>query len=173
MKLSDLEKRLKDKITYTIELGVFTPEFDREESKLESNEEESKKGITNAQIMYILSLGSKVNNVDPRPVITYGINDAKKELIPYTKNKVLAMILSNKYTERAIENEIEILGNRIVSLIRDLIYDNSDSRIARNKLSTIKSKGFDHPLFNTGQLAKSITYRVKKITYLITFDKRK
>lgn len=139
--------------SYIIEIGVFSNNTNRKKSKAKISV-----GITNAELMFIQEKGSPLHHLPARPVLEmtlfYG-----NTLIKSTLQKALKMYL--KDGEIGMEKELNKLCIRLENYARDIIYSN-DGRLTPNAPSVIRRKGENHPLFDTGQLARSITCRLIK-----------
>lgn len=136
---------------YILEVGVMTDKSTRK----------VKLGITNAEILYINENGSPLQHIPARPVLDMTIRWANTSgILDKTINNALQLFISNNMT--AVDNEMKKLTLKIQNYARQLIYSN-DGRLAPNSPSVAKRKGGNHPLFDTGQLARSITCRVIKI----------
>lgn len=139
---------------YIVEIGVIEQHSKRKQKV--------NVGLTNAQIMFINENGSPINKIPARPVLQMTIDWTNKNIL-------------NKYISKAIEEYIKTLNVddyerelkklcvQMEKYARDLIYKYPGNGLTPNAPSTIKRKGYDHPLFNTGQLARSITCQLVKI----------
>ena len=136
---------------FRLEIGVFTLKTKR---KIQV-------GITNAELMFIHENGSPVRNIPARPVLQLTIDYANQNLLQNCIDKCIKIILDKNADEQLIRQELEKLAIKIENYARKLIYSN-DGRLAPNAPSVARAKGGNHPLFNTGQLARSITCRVVK-----------
>lgn len=137
---------------YVLEIGVFVDDTGRKEKV--------KIGVTNAELMFIHENGSPLQHIPSRPVLQMTIDYANKEILPKTLDKIIDLILKGQKDK--IEPELQKLALRMERYARDIIYSN-DGRLVPNAPSTIAKKGDNHPLFDTGQLARSITCRVVKL----------
>lgn len=111
-----------------------------------------------AQAMYIESHGSPVYNVPPRPIIEPAIEaEDNKEMIA----KQLARAASEAMEGKAGETRASLhrAGITAQNAVRDWFEDPRNNWPA-NAPSTIKRKGSDRPLVDTGELRKAITYVV-------------
>lgn len=155
--LETLEKQMKEATglsNYIIEIGVVDAHTKRKEV--------ASVGLTNAEVLYINEHGSHVNKMPPRPVLHMTIRWAQKSgLITRTLHTCLKGVLEQDWTHKDVEKELNKMCMRMQNYCVDLIMKN-DGRLAPNAPSTIKGKGFNHPLFVTGQLAGSITCRCVK-----------
>ena len=136
---------------FRLEIGVFTGKSHRKVQV----------GITNAELMFIHENGSPLRNIPARPVLQMTLDYANKNLVEPTVDKCVKIILDNGPDETLVERELNKLAIKLENYARKIIYLN-DGRLAPNAPSVAKAKGGNHPLFNTGQLARSITCRVVK-----------
>ena len=81
-----------------------------------------------------------------------------KEKLAKLQKKLSSEIMSG---ERTVENGLELIGEFMVSKIKRAINDVETPPLA---MSTIKGKGSEKPLINTGQMRNSVTYIVSDIT---------
>ena len=139
---------------YIIEVGVMSDRTKRKETV--------KLGMTNAELMFIHENGSPLRRIPARPVLEMTIIWANESgLLKQTISKITKMLITEN-DENKIDNEIKKLCLKIQNYARKIIYSN-DGRLVANAPSTVKRKGDNHPLFDTGQLARSITCRYIKI----------
>lgn len=136
-----------------IEIGVFANKSQRKIKKLFSI------GITNAELMFIHENGSPLRNIPARPVLHMTLDYAKTQL-PNVLPKWLMIGLSKG--PDAYIRELEKFCLRLENYARQIIYSN-DGRLAPNTPTVAKRKKGNHPLFDTGQLARSIVCRVVKL----------
>ena len=154
--------------TYFIELGVIDGRSkERTYEKVKDKKTGKFKkiasvGITNAELMFIHENGSPLRHIPRRPVLGYTILWANKEFLDKALDKALDKYIKSDFDESVYEQELQRACMRIESYARHMIYDNN-GRLAPNAPRTIKEKGDNHPLFNTGQLARSIVCRLVKI----------
>lgn len=151
--LSEIEKKFEALPTYVIELGVFSMDSQRKQTV--------KVGLNNAELMFIHENGSPLHNLPARPVLQMTIDYANKYLVRPTMDRCIDLYLDS-FDESIIETELEKLCLKMEKYARRIIYSN-DGRLAPNAPSTIRAKGDNHPLFDTGQLARSITCKLVKI----------
>lgn len=147
------EKAMKDLGPYYVEIGVISGKSKN------SRKETAKMGVTNADLMFIHENGSHVNNIPKRPVLQMTIDYAKKELLPEYIYKACSNYISSGFKREAFEKPLKQMCIKMEGYARDIIYSN-DGRLTPNAPSTIRKKGDNHPLFDTGQLARSITCRL-------------
>lgn len=137
---------------YTIELGVVSVNSKREKVVI---------GLNNAELMFIHENGSPLRHLPSRPVLRMTIEYAKKEWLDKTIEKCCILYANNNFDDNVVEVELKKFCIKVEKYARNIIYSN-DGRLAPNAPSTIARKGDNHPLFDTGQLAKSITCRLLK-----------
>lgn len=156
---------------YYIEIGVVSGDTERDEDeddkkKKKKTTHKEKVMLTNAEIMFINEYGSPLGDdkwrIPPRPVLQMTIDWANKELLEKTIDRAIDAFIASDFDEAALEKELKKMCGRMENYARKLIMSN-DGRLPGNAESTIKRKGFDHPLFQTGQLTKAITCHLVKI----------
>ena len=150
--MDELEKALKKLPIYRIEIGVISEKSRRKEAK----------GVTNAELMFIHENGSPLHNIPSRPVLEMTIDHTNKEWLPTVFDKITTKYLDSNFDENVVEKELKILCNEMEKYAQDIIYLN-DGRLEPNSPAVARKKKGNHPLFDTGQLARSITCRVTKI----------
>lgn len=135
--------------TVIIELGVISgkSKFKRTASI----------GITNAELMYIHEHGSKDGRIPKRPVLMLALQDAMTMYIPAFFSSI-----NNIFDKVHVEHQLDVLCNKIENHAKNMIY-HGDKRLTPLKQSTINRKKSDLPLFDTGQLARSIKCRWRYI----------
>ena len=87
---------------------------------------------------------------------------ANKELLEPTVDRAIDAFINSDFDEKALEKELKKMCRRMENYARHIIYDN-DGRLKANSPEVAKRKKGNHPLFDTGQLAKSITCHLVKI----------
>ena len=152
--VADFEKACNKLSQYQIEIGVFSSENERKDTV--------RVGVTNAELMFIHEYGSPAQHIPARPVLQMTIDYANDNLLNKTIDKALAAYFESNFDEKEYEKELEKLCVRMENYARSIIYDN-DGRLAPNSPRVAAAKGGNHPLFDTGQLARSITCRLVKI----------
>ncbi|EPS56767.1 TPA: hypothetical protein ACXDAY_003468 [Clostridium botulinum] len=109
-----------------------------------------------AHEMYVHENGSPLWNSPPRPVLEPAM-DNSKEAIAEQMAKVAEAALDNNNLSVELE-KVGMLGQNIA---RDW-FTNPENKWHKNSDNTIKRKGSDKPLIDTGELRKSITYTIKE-----------
>lgn len=112
--------------------------------------------VTNAEKLYRNTVGSPMQNVPPRPVLQPAIEDKLETISKAVKNAAL----------KGIEGDMQGLqeGYEMAGLMGQAAavgwWDNPKNVWAPNSAYTIKRKGSNHPMIDTGQLRHSITFIV-------------
>lgn len=114
--------------------------------------------ITNAELAYIQSKGSPVNNIPPRPFLEPSI-EAHKEKIAKIQAQAFKAALEGKQAEVTITiGKVGMLGQKCA---KDWFTDPANHWPANSPI-TIARKGSDKPLIDTGALRNAIVYVVRK-----------
>lgn len=120
--------------------------------------------ITNAELLFIHTNGSPINNVPARPVIEPAIKDDAERLSGMMK-KVAQLAFDDKLTEA--RRQLSLTGMRGQNVCRNWFTNpkngwppNSPSVQAEKRR---KGSTDPKPLIDTGELRKSITYFIKTI----------
>ena len=118
--------------------------------------------VTNAELLYIHTNGSPVNNIPPRPVIEPAIAEDKNRLGNMMK-QASRYVFEGRFSEAL--RQLQLVGMRGQKVARDWFYNqkngwppNSPSVIENKKK---KGSTDPRPLIDTNELHKSITYFVK------------
>lgn len=154
---------------YSIEIGVISEDTGREENKQENDEDDTKQkdtkketvsyGVTNAELMQIHENGSPTKNIPARPVLDLTIMWTEKRLIKRVLNNIIEGVFEKNWGKVEIERELSRMCIRMENHAREIIYDN-DGTLEPNSPQVAERKKGNHPLFDTGQLAKSITCKL-------------
>lgn len=107
--------------------------------------------IDNATILAIMEHGSPVKNIPPRPLLKPVLNKHKDKILEIF-GKVYAMLLAGD--EQGADRELDILAQRVQRWTQAFFTE--DNGWAPNAPSTIRRKGSDKPLIDTGSLRQSI-----------------
>lgn len=146
-----LQKILKSLSSYYFILGVIDETSDRK-----TNWKNRDGGINNAEILLIHEYGSPARKIPKRSILSDTIESEEcQNIIETGLNECINLILENWDNWKRVRNVLEKTAIRI----QTLVYENiSQGKI---KLAPLKSrKGL--PLFDTGQLAKSIVCKVMR-----------
>lgn len=138
--------------SYIIEVGVLTGAKKRKYTHLE---------ITNAELMFIHENGSPLHHIPARPVLQITINWANKTgLVKDVTKKCIDTYLNTGKLEK-VDVIIKKFCLQLQNYARQVIY--TSDLLVPNSPYTIKKKGSDRPLLDTGQLVRSITCRAMRI----------
>jgi hypothetical protein len=110
--------------------------------------------------MYLHSHGSPAMRIPPRPIIEPAIEAADNKEAISLELKAAGMELLNGHRDGFL-NHLKLAGMTAQNAVRAWFTD-SRNNWAANAPATVKKKGSDKPLINTGQLRKSITYVVRE-----------
>lgn len=151
--LSPKRKLFESLSKYQFELGVIDNSKVKRKTRL---------GINNAELMFIHENGSPLRHIPRRPVLELTLAWANnkgetRKLVNYLS----AGIFSNDFDETDIEKALKQFAIKLENHARVIIYSNN-GQLVPNAPSVAKKKGGSHPLFDTGQLARSITCQVVK-----------
>ena len=144
----NLEKYFEELPIYQIEIGVISDHKERKEE-----------GVTNAELMYIHEKGSPLHHIPSRPVLELTLKHTEDELLEKTIGNVFKNYIESNFNLKEIDNTLNKLCMRMENYAREIIYSN-DGRLVPNSPAVSAAKGGNHPLFDTGQLARSITCRL-------------
>ncbi len=136
----------------------------RASSMREEMDEEVAKGspYSAAHQMFIAAHGSPLYRIPPRPIIEPAIEaPGNKERIANSLAKAATAVLEGNPGEA--ERHLNLAGQKAVNAVRNW-FDDPRNGWAANAPATVKAKGSDAPLIDTGQMRKSITYIIKKTT---------
>lgn len=136
---------------YSIEIGVISEDTGRKETV--------SYGITNAELMQIHENGSPIKNIPARPVLDLTIMWTEQYLIKRVLDSIIEGVFEKDWGKVEIERELSRMCIRMENHAREIIYDN-DGTLAPNSPRVAKRKKGNHPLFDTGQLARSITCKL-------------
>lgn len=124
--------------------------------------------INNASLMYIHTHGSPLNNIPARPVVEPGIMAAKDLIVPELGRAARALISSVDWgtgkgnaapDADAAEKHLNRAGMIAANAVKRYF---TEGDLEPNAPSTIREKGSDRPLIDTGELRRSVTYIVKE-----------
>lgn len=109
-------------------------------------------GLSNANILALMEAGSPVNNIPSRILLDAVRKKYNKKIDEYFI-KIFDALLENNSTKADLL--MEELALRVQTWCQKFFTD-EDNGWAPNAPSTIKQKGSDRPLIDTGELRKSI-----------------
>lgn len=118
-----------------------------------------KEAVTNAELLFIHTKGSPINNIPARPVIEPAIADDKERLGSMLK-KMMTLAMEGKYEEAT--QQLKRVGMRGQNISRAW-FTNPKNNWPPNSSAVEKAKRKKgatepKPLIDTGELRKSITY---------------
>lgn len=117
--------------------------------KADDPKEGSKEGLTVEEVAAFHEFGLGV----PERSFLRGWLDENKEKVKEALERMAEATVRGKYSK---EQALELLGQKFVGSIQERISNRIPPPLAD---STVKKKGSDVPLIDTGQLRASITYR--------------
>lgn len=109
-------------------------------------------GLGNANILAIMEAGSPVNNIPPRVLLDAVKKKYEKKIDEYFLNILDALLRGDETSADALMEELAL---RMQTWTQKFFTD-KDNGWKPNAPSTIKAKGSDKPLIDTGELRKSI-----------------
>jgi hypothetical protein len=118
--------------------------------------------VSNAELLFIHTNGSPINNIPPRPVLEPAIKQNKERVSQNMKKAVDAALAGRK---QDILPALENAGMDGQNIARKFFTD-STNNWKPNKPATIKRKGSEgsaRPLIDTDEMRKSITYVVREV----------
>lgn len=169
--VDQLIKIIKKMPQYVIKIGVFSGDSKRETK--------ATVGVTNAELMYIHENGSPAKNLYGYKVLQKTINYANENLLEKALNdSIMAYLNSGSYSD--LEKPLKKMCMRMENYARSLILDNEVLQAEHpNSYQTAKEKwrkepgnkdkqypglpAGSHPLFDTGQLTRSITCVLERV----------
>lgn len=115
-------------------------------------------GGKSAWLLYLHANGSPLNGIPPRPVLEPALEDGgvRSAVAELFADAAFSALEGEGGAARALLEEAGALSEEAVKAYFD------GGNLAPNARSTIKAKGKDAPLYDTGGLRASITYRVER-----------
>lgn len=147
--LGDLMTALNKIINRKILVGIPMQE--------EQDEEGKKRKATNAQKLFWNSMGSPLKKIPSRKVLEPAIEDKLDEIGEVLNKGVLMGIIAG---QEAMDKAYNRAGLMALQACINW-FDNPKNNWAPNSPHTIKQKGSDSPLIDTGEMRKSITYIIE------------
>lgn len=112
----------------------------------------------NAELMYLHTKGSPLQKIPSRPVIEPAIEDDRENL---NKMFVVAGGLALNGKKQEVVRQFGLIGLRAEQQAKAW-FTNPNNNWTPNTEFTIRQKGSNAPLIDTGQLRKAITYVVEE-----------
>jgi hypothetical protein len=110
--------------------------------------------ISNAQLAYVQNYGSPAAGIPARPFMEPGIEDAKERISAQLKKGSRALMDGDLHTANQAMNAAGLIA---VNSIKNKITDGDFEPL---KPATVKRKGSDKPLVDTGSMRNAITYLI-------------
>lgn len=136
-----------------------------------SSREDNSEGITNAELLFIHTNGSPINNVPARPVVEPAIEDDQERLTRMLTQSYL-LAFSGRIQDALLQ--LQKTGMRAQNIARNWFVNPKNGwppnspgvQAAKRKKGSTNPR----PLIDTGELRKSITYVVDSIFRGGSFD---
>ena len=149
--IRDLYKQYVGK--YDVMIGVF-----KEKSKDRKDYVDG--GPTNADLLYWHEKGIPERSVPERPILKFAIERSDK-VTERCVQQIMNGLLYKNWTSKDVFREINIYGSRVANIAIE-IFKHPDGTLVDNAESTIRRKGMNHPLVDSGDLENAISYKVIK-----------
>ena len=115
---------------------------------------------TVAQVGIIQELGNSAVNIPPRPFMETTLNTNRKKYGKMLENAAKAHTTLKGGKTGSVEANLRTIGAIAVRDVKTTITTLSEPA---NAPYTIKKKGADNPLIESGQMRNSITFRIEKL----------
>lgn len=112
--------------------------------------------VSNAELMFIHTNGSPLKGIPARPVIEPAIEQNTERIAELLKSAAIAALDGNM---SGAHSGLEKAGQHGENAVKEYF---TSGNLTPNKPATIKRKGSDRPLIDTGALRQSITHVVKE-----------
>lgn len=116
---------------------------------------DSNKPYSEAHELYVHENGSPLWNIPPRPILEPAMENGKEQMVALMKD-----VANDALEGKNISPGLEIVGMQGQNIARGW-FTNPANNWAANSEETVKKKGSDRPLIDSGELRKSITYVIK------------
>ena len=130
-------------MTHEIDIGIL-PEEDAPHGN----------GLTNGQLLEIMQNGSPSKGIPPRPVLDVAMEHSR-EVVSLLEHDCVGAVFGSGTVEEAFEKA----GQDMLEIVRETF---GSEELASNDPKTVKRKGFDSPLIETGALREAINYKVRR-----------
>ncbi len=117
---------------------------------------EQQDGMNLAAIGSVQEVGSITRNIPKRSFIKEPLLAHLSERIKRQKSKLKQYL----FIDKKIDEAYNLIGNTAVNIIVSSFKNKNDGKWAPNAPSTIRKKGVDNPLIDTGKLRQSITFEL-------------
>lgn len=146
--LGPLDERLRKLERKDVLVGIPQANASRKDGK-----------INNAELLFILSQGSQLQHIPPRPVLEPAIQAADNKANISAELKLAAQgVLEGRPEDASLH--LDLAGQVGENAAKRWFTDPRNAWQA-NAPSTIKAKGSDRPMVDTQQMLKAITYVVE------------
>ena len=117
---------------------------------------EQQDGMSLASIGSVQEFGLITRNIPKRSFIKEPLLAHLGERIKRQKNKIKQYL----FVDKKLDEAYNLMGNTAVSIIIQSFRNKNDGQWKPNAPSTIRKKGVDNPLIDTGRLRRSITFKL-------------
>lgn len=139
-------EKIKDDMSKLLKMSVYV-------GIPEENAPRAGEAVSNAQLAYLHTNGSELQNIPARPFLEPTIKANTEKIGKYMKEA--GQLIANGDTEGG-KLKLEDIGLQIATKTKDYFTDPNNGW-APNSLKTVARKGSDKPLIDTGSLRNSIT----------------
>ena len=146
-KLRQFTKGLK--VNYSARVGILGDSNQREDGE-----------FGNADLGFIHEFGSITKNIPARSFLRFPIQFKTKEIVK--KIMILKSSIAKAMAEGNLKRFFEVLGLQAEVAIQEAFETRGFGQWKANDPKTIKRKGSDSPLIDTGELRRAITSEVVK-----------
>ena len=129
---------------YVIQLGVIAGKANRKKT--------FNIDINNAELLFIHENGSPIRNIPKRPILDITLQSVVKDELPKTLDRIFEGVYQKNWSKDDVKTELEKLCIRIQNKARRIIQEGKELAPLKYRDGT--------PLYDTGQLMRSITCRL-------------
>lgn len=116
-----------------------------------------KDGITYAEVLAINHYGSPT--IPPRPVLRMAAEKLSAKFVKERLQAYMINVVRNPKDAKRLETVfLQDLGRQTITEAKKII--DSGGELQRNSPATIAKKGFNRPLYETGELQKKLSYEI-------------
>ena len=130
---------------YVIQLGVIASKTNRKKLNVD---------INNAELLFIHENGSPIRNIPKRPILDITLQSVVKDELPKTLDRIFEGVYQKNWSKDDVKTELEKLCIRIQNKARRIIQEGKELAPLKYRDGT--------PLYDTGQLMRSITCQLVK-----------
>lgn len=158
---STVTTTVKEKVYKQIDFGKAAKFMSSHQAMVGVPQESSGRAgaVGNAELLYIHTNGSPAKGIPARPVVEPAIEQqaAQDQIAELLKEAAIAALDGNIGLARS---NLDKAGQAGENAVKEYFTGGNDW--APNKAATIKAKGSDRPLIDTGALRQSITHVVRE-----------